>query len=91
MVRTRESFASYGLLAIGWWFPPGTPDSSTSKTDMTLAVAEALSPLCGNWAICLPLASIVSHYRNQGTQCKTLYNSTFFIQLTTYDWLVHAV
>ena len=41
------------LLAVGWWFPPGTPASSTSETDiihhyhhldMTLAVAEALSP-----------------------------------------------
>ena len=41
------------LLAIGWWFPPGTPVSSTRKLissssfhrlDMTLAVAEALNP-----------------------------------------------
>ena len=40
------------LLAIGWWFPPGAPVSSTSETDipspfhrldMTLAVGEALS------------------------------------------------
>ena len=40
------------LLAIGQWFPPGTPVSSTRKLisssfhclDMTLAVAEALNP-----------------------------------------------
>ena len=40
------------LLAVGRWFPPGTPVSSTSKLtsssfhrlDMTLAVAEALNP-----------------------------------------------
>ena len=41
------------ILAVGRWFPPGTPVSSTSETDissssfhcldMTLAVAEALS------------------------------------------------
>ena len=40
------------LLAVGRWFPPGTPVSSTRKLisssfhclDMTLAVAEALKP-----------------------------------------------
>ena len=40
------------LLAVGRWFPPGTPVSSTRKLvsssfhrlDMTLAVAEALDP-----------------------------------------------
>ena len=41
------------LLAVGRWFPPGTPVSSTRKRissssfhrlDMTLAVAEALNP-----------------------------------------------
>ena len=41
------------LLAVGRWFPPGTPVSSTRKLissssfhrlDMTLAVAEALNP-----------------------------------------------
>ena len=42
------------LLAVGRWFPPGTPVSSTRKKrissspfyrlDMTLAVAEALNP-----------------------------------------------
>ena len=40
------------LLAVGRWFPPGTPVSSTRKLisssfhrlDMTLAVAEALTP-----------------------------------------------
>ena len=40
------------LLAVGRWFPPGTPVSSTRKMisssfhrlDMTLAVAEALNP-----------------------------------------------
>ena len=40
------------LLAVGRWFPPGTPVSSTIKLisssfhrlDMTLAVAEALTP-----------------------------------------------
>ena len=40
------------LLAVGRWFPPGTPVSSTRKLisssfhrlDITLAVAEALSP-----------------------------------------------
>ena len=42
------------LLAVGRWFPPGTPVSSTRKLissssfhrlDMTLAVAEALPPI----------------------------------------------
>ena len=41
------------LLAVGRWFPPGTPvssirkqisSSSVQRLDMTLAVAEALSP-----------------------------------------------
>ena len=41
------------FLAVGRWFPPGTPVSSTRKLissasfhclDMTLAVAEALNP-----------------------------------------------
>ena len=41
------------LLAVGRWFPPGTPVSSTRKLissssfhrlDMTLVVAEALNP-----------------------------------------------
>ena len=40
------------LIAVGRWFPPGTPVSSTRKLisssyhrlDMTLAVAEALNP-----------------------------------------------
>ena len=40
------------LVAVGRWFPPGTPVSSTKKLisssfhrlDMTLAVAEALNP-----------------------------------------------
>ena len=42
-------------IVLGRWFPPGAPDSSTSETDissssfhcidMTLAVAEALSPI----------------------------------------------
>ena len=40
------------LLAVGRWFPPGTPVSSTSKTDvhpdhrldMTLVVADVLKP-----------------------------------------------
>ena len=40
------------LLAVGRWFPPGTPVSSTRKLisssfhrlDMTLAVTEALNP-----------------------------------------------
>ena len=42
----------YQLLAVGRWFPPGTPGSSTRKLisssfhrlDMNLAVAEALNP-----------------------------------------------
>ena len=42
----------YQLLAVGRWFPPGTPVSFTIKLisssyhhlDMTLAVAEALNP-----------------------------------------------
>ena len=47
-----KSFISY-LIAVGRWFPPGTPVSSTRKLissssfhrlDMTLAVAEALTP-----------------------------------------------
>ena len=49
-----KSFVSYLLQTdgLGWWFPPGTPVSSTRKLisssfhrlDMTLAVAEALNP-----------------------------------------------
>ena len=47
-----EKFHQLGLLAVGRWFPPGTPVSSTRKLisssfhclDMTLAVAEALNP-----------------------------------------------
>ena len=43
---------TWQLLAVGRWFPPGTPVSSTRKLisssfhrlDMTLAVAEALNP-----------------------------------------------
>ena len=43
---------SHQLLAVGRWFPPGTPVSFTIKLisssyhrlDMTLAVAEALNP-----------------------------------------------
>ena len=46
----------YQLLAVGRWFPPGTPVSSTRKLisssfhrlDMTLAVAEALNPIKPN-------------------------------------------
>ena len=46
----------YFLLAVGRWFPPGTPVSSTIKLisssfhrrDMTLAVAEALNPIKPN-------------------------------------------
>ena len=46
-------FMLIGLSAVGRWFPPGTPVSSTRKLissssfhrlDMTLAVAEALNP-----------------------------------------------
>ena len=48
--RMYEKF--HQLLAVGRWFPPGTPVSSTRKLisssfhrlDMTLAVAEALNP-----------------------------------------------
>ena len=49
--RMCEKF--HHLLAVGRWFPPGTPVSSTRKLissssfhrlDMTLAVAEALTP-----------------------------------------------
>ena len=47
--RMCEKF--HQLLAVGRWFPPGTPVSSTRKLissfhrlDMTLAVAEALTP-----------------------------------------------
>ena len=48
--RMCEKF--HQLLAVGRWFPPGTPVSSTRKLisssfhrlDMTLAVAEALNP-----------------------------------------------
>ena len=51
------------LLAVGRWFPPGTPVSSTRKLisssfhrlDMTLAVAEALNP---NKPI-LPMTSLI--------------------------------
>ena len=49
-IRMCEKF--HQLLAVGRWFPPGTPVSSTRKLisssfhrlDMTLAVAEALNP-----------------------------------------------
>ena len=47
------------LLAVGRWFPPGTPVSSTRKLissfhrlDMTMAVAEALNPNKPNQTIC---------------------------------------
>ena len=49
------------LLAVGRWFPPGTPVSSTRKLissssfhrlDMTLAVAEALNPNTPNLQSC---------------------------------------
>ena len=48
--RMCEKF--HQLLAVGRWFPPGTPVSSTRKLisssfhrlDMTLAVAETLNP-----------------------------------------------
>ena len=48
--RMCEEF--HQLLAVGRWFPPGPPVSSTRKLisssfhcpDMTLAVAEALNP-----------------------------------------------
>ena len=48
--RMCEKFRQ--LLAVGRWFPPGTPVSSTRelisssfhRLDMTLAVAEALNP-----------------------------------------------
>ena len=47
-----EKVSSVTVLAVGRWFPPGTPVSSTRKLisssfhrlDMTLAVAEALNP-----------------------------------------------
>ena len=47
-----SSVLFHQLLAVGRWFPPGTPVSSTKKLisssfhrlDMTLAVAEALNP-----------------------------------------------
>ena len=47
-----DSASDHQLLAVGRWFPPGTPVSSTRKLisssfhclDMTLAVAEALNP-----------------------------------------------
>ena len=51
------------LLAVGRWFPPGTPVSSTRKLissssfhrlRMTLAVAEALNPNTPNQTIPLP-------------------------------------
>ena len=51
--RARMCEKFHQLLAVGPWFPPGTPVSSTRKLissssfhrlDMTLAVAEALSP-----------------------------------------------
>ena len=52
------------LLAVGRWFPPGTPVSSTRKLisssfhhlDMTLAVAEALTPNKPNWGTSLFMA-----------------------------------
>ena len=49
----RQTGKLHQLLAVGRWFPPGTPVSSTRKLissssfhrlDMTLAVAEALNP-----------------------------------------------
>ena len=50
LTRLCEKF--HQLLAVGRWFPPGTPVSSTRtlisssfhRLDMTLAVAEALNP-----------------------------------------------
>ena len=52
-VLRRMGDKFHQLLAVGRWFPPGTPVSSTRKLissssfhrlDMTLAVAEALNP-----------------------------------------------
>ena len=51
--QTRMCEKFHQLLAVGRWFPPGTPVSSTRKLtsssfhyfDMTLAVAEALNQI----------------------------------------------
>ena len=51
-VTSTNSEKFHQLLAVGRWFPPGTPVSSTRKLisssfhrlDITLAVAEALHP-----------------------------------------------
>ena len=48
----RQNVQLQSMIAVGRWFPPGTPVSSTRKLisssfhrlDMTLAVAEALTP-----------------------------------------------
>ena len=55
------------LLAVGRWFPPGTPVSSTRKLissssfhrlDMTLAVAEALNPNKPNQTFLVQVKSV---------------------------------
>ena len=59
-IREVSSLAIF--IPVGWWFPPGTPVSSTRKLvssssfyhlDMTLAVAEALNPNKPNHHTCM--------------------------------------
>ena len=71
-----KSFISYfNVLAVGQWFPPGTPVSSTRKLisssfhrlDMTLAVAEALNP---NKPRPFKMLRVPSMYTNPPSQSK---------------------
>ena len=65
--RGRICEKLHQLLAVGRWFPPGTPVSSTRKLissssfhrlDMTLAVAEALNPNKPNQLYFLTLSDL---------------------------------
>ena len=82
--RMCEKF--HQLLAVGRWFPPGTPVSSTRKLissssfhrlDMTLAVAEALNPNKPNQSI--GLAVVVLSRLDKGT-CR--HTQTHYILQT---------
>ena len=86
--HSRPIFPAH-FLAVGRWFPPGTPVSSTRKLissssfhrlDMTLAVAEALTPI--NQTKPNPahfsfpvLSTIQTNYRNYVIQIFLTFHS----------------
>ena len=79
------------LLAVGRWFPPGTPVSSTRKLisssfhrlDMTLAVAEALNPNKPNYKLIMNTSRYACLYvygtcrpTYPGMYCMHIYRPT---------------